>query len=132
MRVALFLGHPAAVIDPRRAEKARDVQHIGQPIDANRKVALQIVDEILRQIGIGAFVIDIDGEVLRFSHTGHLSFSPSRGYHAVRPPRSHPVETLTPDRPGTPRISGTTTIASTPTCGASTSRPRSINGTRRP
>src|SRR6266404_1683726 len=91
MRVAHFLGHPAAVIDPRRAEKARDVQHIGQPIDANREVALQIVDEILRQIGIGAFVIDIDGEVLRFSHTGHLSFSPSRGYHALLPPRRHPM-----------------------------------------
>ena len=59
MCVALFLDHPSAVIDPGGAEKARDVKDVRQPIDANREVALELVGEILRQIGIGALVVDI-------------------------------------------------------------------------
>ena len=59
MRVAVLFQHTAIRIDARRAEEARDVQHVGQPFQPHRKIALQLVGEVLRQIGVGALVVDI-------------------------------------------------------------------------
>ena len=60
--------HPALIIEPSRAEKARDVESVGQPIDAHRKIALEFVDKILRQIRVGALVIDVDRDGARLGH----------------------------------------------------------------
>ena len=60
MRVAVLLQHAAISIDARRSEKAWNVEHVGQPFQPHRKIALELVSEILRQIGVGALVVDID------------------------------------------------------------------------
>src|SRR6266481_3159407 len=132
MRVALLLEHPAAVVDPRRAEKARDIEDVREPIHANREVALQIIGEILRQIGVGALVIEIDRDGPRLGHSGSYRFGGGSGimHHFRHGGTRWSADTRS--TPRTPRISGTTMIASTPTCGGSMSRPRSINGMRRP
>src|SRR5215472_15720050 len=62
MRVALFLEHAAAVVDPRGTEQARYVETVRQPIDPDREIPCQIVDCVLRQIGVRAFVVDINRE----------------------------------------------------------------------
>jgi hypothetical protein len=59
VRVALLLDHPAIVVDPGGAEKARDIEHVRKAIDADRKVPLEFVGEILRQIGIGALIVAV-------------------------------------------------------------------------
>ena len=37
MRIALLLDDPAAIVDPGGAEKARDVERVGKPIDLDGK-----------------------------------------------------------------------------------------------
>src|ERR1700730_13659411 len=134
MRVALFLDHPAAGIDPRRAEKARDVEDVREPIDANREVALQIIGEILRQVGVRTLVVAVDRHGPCFGHSGFLSFRFADGSGMMHHFRHGGTRwnSGARSRPPTRRIFGTATIASTPTCGGSTSRPRSISGMRQP
>src|SRR5262249_43889120 len=59
MRVTFLLDNSAVLIDPSRTKKARNIEHVGQPIDMNREVAFELVGEILRQVGVGALVVDV-------------------------------------------------------------------------
>ena len=68
MSIALFLDDPAAVVEPGGSEKARDIEPIGQPIDVHRKVPLQFINEVLRQIGVGALVVGVCREGVLFGH----------------------------------------------------------------
>src|ERR1700730_7103869 len=134
MRVALFLEHLAAVVDPGRAEKARDVEDVREPIEANREVALQIIGEILRQVGVRTLVVAVDRDGPWFGHSGFLSFRFADGSGMMHHFRHGGTRwnSGTRSRPPTRRIFGMTTIASTPTYGGSTSRPTSVSGTRPP
>jgi hypothetical protein len=85
MRRALLLDHLPAVIDPRRAHEIGEVEIVGQPVETDRKVALELVGEVLRQIGVGAFVIDVDRDIARL---GHRRLLVTRRYcHGNRPER---------------------------------------------
>jgi hypothetical protein len=82
MRIALFLDHRSTVVDPGRAEKARDVEDIGEPIDLDPEVAFELVGKVLRQISVGALVVGICCDGSWFGHMGLLSFCPPLGYNA--------------------------------------------------
>jgi hypothetical protein len=68
MRVALFLDDPAAIVDPGGAEKARDVERVGKPIELDRKVPLEFVGGVLRQKRIRALVVEIYGDGSPLGH----------------------------------------------------------------
>ena len=70
MGVALFLDDAAIIVELGGAEKARDVEPIRQPIDAHRKAPFQFIDEVFRQIGVWALVVDVDGDGLQLGHPG--------------------------------------------------------------
>src|SRR5580704_2925247 len=70
MGVPLFFDDAAIIVEPGGAEKARNVELIRQPIDAHRKVPFQFIDEVLRQIRVGALVVDVDGDGLWLGHGG--------------------------------------------------------------
>src|SRR5262249_15003029 len=102
MRVTLFLDNSAVLIDPSRTKKARNVEYVGQPIDVNREVAFELVGEILRQVGVGALVVDVGCDGSWFSHAGLLSWYLPLGYNASSFRRSCITEApdgeRTPDR----------------------------------
>lgn len=79
MRVAALIDDPAGIVEPGRPEKTRDVEDIGQPVDAHREIALEFVDQILREIGVGALVIDIDRDDPRLGHEAGPWFDRSPG-----------------------------------------------------
>src|SRR5215471_7036916 len=68
MRVPAFLDDPAPLVEARRAEEARDIEPIGEPIEADGEVAGELVGGILGEIGVRALVIDIDHDGARLEH----------------------------------------------------------------
>jgi hypothetical protein len=53
VRVAVLLDDAPRFVEPGRAKKARDVEPIGQPIEANWEVPRELVGGVLREIGVG-------------------------------------------------------------------------------
>src|SRR5262249_12943954 len=76
VRSALLFEYPTAVVYARRTHEVREVEIIGEPIDAHATVLLELVDEVLREIGVRALVVDIDGEGPPCGHdcTWRISF----------------------------------------------------------
>jgi hypothetical protein len=53
MRVAVLLDDAAALVEAGRAEKARDVEPIGEPVEADPEIARQLVSGVLCEISVG-------------------------------------------------------------------------------
>src|SRR5215472_8791844 len=71
----------------------------GQPIDVNREVAFELVGEILRQVGVGALVVDVGRDGSWFGHAGLLSWYLPLGYNASSFWRSRITEAPDGERP---------------------------------
>ena len=59
VRVARLLEHGAVGVDLGAAEVGRDVERVGQPVDAGAGVALELVGQVLGEIGVGALVVGV-------------------------------------------------------------------------
>src|ERR1700693_1419365 len=73
MRRALRLDELASVVHSCRAHEIGEVEIVWQPVEADRKVTLQLVGEVLRQIGVGAFEIGINRDGARLGHSADSS-----------------------------------------------------------
>src|SRR5262249_34355668 len=64
------------VVDARGAHEAREVEIVGQPIGVHAAVLLELVNQVLREIGVRALVVDVDREGPRHGYacTCRISF----------------------------------------------------------
>ena len=69
VRVAVLLDDAALRVEPCRAEIARDVEDVGQPVEADVEAAFEIAGRVLREIGVGAFEVDIDRDDRLLGHS---------------------------------------------------------------
>src|SRR5262249_15177279 len=60
MGIAILCQDAALGVDPGAAQIGGNVEDVGQPVDLDPGVTLQPIGRILRQIGVGTLVIDIE------------------------------------------------------------------------
>ena len=74
MRVAALLQHVAGPVDLGAAEIGGNVEGVGQPFHGDAGLPFEFVGEILRQVGVGTFVVAVDLEPAR--HLANPSDAP--------------------------------------------------------